>query len=130
VNFAVLIGALSYFLYKPALKIIEERREKVAEGVRLADAAEGRLAEAHQKGDEIVGEANKNAEQLVSAAKTRAESRGMEIVKAAESRADARIKDAEKRAQELQRLAIKESEREIVRAAMLTAEKILRERHT
>jgi len=37
VNFGLLLAALTYFLYKPILKIIDERREKVAEGVRTAE---------------------------------------------------------------------------------------------
>jgi len=39
VNFGLLLSALTYFLYKPVLRMIDERREKVAEGVRTTQAA-------------------------------------------------------------------------------------------
>lgn len=128
VNFGLLLAALTYFLYKPILRIIDERREKVAEGVRTAEAAASRLAEAQAKSKELVGGASREAEQLVAAARTRADEKGSEIVKAAEMKAQGVLKDAEARAEEAKRQALQESEKEIARAAMLAAEKILREK--
>ena len=46
VNFGVLFVALTYFLYKPVLKTLDERKQKVAKGVTDAEAAEKMLAEA------------------------------------------------------------------------------------
>ena len=125
-NFGVLLAVLSYLLYKPILKIIDERREKIAEGVRTAEAASKRLEEAKAEGDELVGSASREAEGIVANARTRAEERASEIVKNAETRAEASLKDAAARAEEAKRHMRKESEREIARAAMLAAEKILR----
>ena len=126
VNFALLLAILSYFLYKPVLKMIDERREKIAEGVKTAEKAAHSLAEAQTKGDGIVGDASREAETLVKTARARAEEKGAEIVKSAESRAQSVLADAATRAEEAKRLAIKQSEKEITRAAMLAAEKILR----
>lgn len=128
INFGLLLTALGYFLYRPLLKIIDERREKIAEGVRLAEAADRRLEEAKTKGEEIVGDAGRRAEELVSSARIHAEEKGVEIVKMAESRADGIIKDAAARGEEAKRQIIKQSEKEIVRAAVLAAEKVLREK--
>lgn len=128
VNFAVLLGALTYFLYKPVMKMIDARREAVAEGVRKAEEADRRLADAQAESEGIVGSAAREAEGLVMSARTRAEEKGGEIVKGAEARAEALLKDAEARAEEAKRKAIEESQKEIARAAMLAAEKILREK--
>jgi F-type H+-transporting ATPase subunit b len=130
INFTLLLGVLSYFLYRPVMNMIDERRDKIAEGVRTAEAASRRLEEAKVEGDEMVGNAAREAEALVAAARTRADERGTEIVKAAEVRAQAAIKDAAARAEEAKRQMVKESEREIARAAMLAAEKILLARHS
>ena len=92
VNFGLLLAALTYFLYKPILKIIDERREKVAEGVRTAEAAAQRLAEAKEESDTLVGQAAKQAEGLVASARLRAEEAGNEAVKEAQSRADALLR--------------------------------------
>ena len=128
VNFGLLLTVLTYLLYKPILKIIDERREKIAEGVRTAEAAARRLAEAKTQGEGLVAHAAREAEGLVAAARTRADERGAEIIKDAETRAATTLKDAEERAEEEKRRALKEGEREIARAAMLAAEKILREK--
>src|SRR3989344_5366875 len=109
VNFGLLLAALTYFLYKPILSIIDERQRKIAEGVRTAQAADQQLADAKLESDEIVGSAGREAEGML-----------------AEARAAAALKEAEARGEETKRQALKESEGEIARAAMLAAEKILR----
>ena len=128
INFGLLLFVLTYFLYKPVMKMIDERQKKIAEGVRTAEEAARRLADAKQEGDQITGEAAREAEGIVASARTRADERGSEIVKAAQVQADAVLKDAAARAEEAKRQALQESQREIARAAMLAAEKILREK--
>ena len=125
VNFGLLLAALSYFLYKPILKIIDERRQKIAEGVRMAEAATKRLEEAKEEGDTMVGDAAKQAEGLVASARVRAETVGNDMMKEAQLRADQLVAEAAARAEEAKRKAMMESERDITRAAMLAAEKIM-----
>lgn len=128
VNFGLLLSVLSYFLYKPLLKIIDERRESVAEGVRKAQAADRQLEDAKQEGSEMVGRAAREAEQLVATARSRADEKGLEVLRTAEARAEALLKDAQARAEESKRQALLESQKDIARAAMLAAEKILKEK--
>lgn len=128
VNFGVLLVVLTYLLYKPILRMIDERREKVAEGVRKAEAADRALADAKSESDGIIGSASKEAESLVASARMRADEKAADIVKEAEAKAAATLRDATAKAEEAKRLALSESEREIARAAMLAAEKILREK--
>ena len=128
-NFGLLLVVLSYFLYEPIMRIIDERREKIADGVRTAETASRRLAEAKEEGDQLVGEAARESEGLVASARARAEERHAAILSEAQSRAAAILKEAEARVAEVKRQALVESERNIAKAAMLAAEKILRE-HT
>jgi len=39
INFGVVVGALTYLLYKPVLKIFDERASKIAEGQKAAQEA-------------------------------------------------------------------------------------------
>lgn len=39
INFSVVVGALVFLLYKPVLKMFDERSEKIAQGLKAADAA-------------------------------------------------------------------------------------------
>src|SRR6267378_3500117 len=93
-NFGLLLVVLSYFLYKPILKIIDERREKIAEGVRTAEAASRRLAEAKEEGDKQIGEAAREAQSIIASARSSGEERKASIVSEAEARAHAILKDA------------------------------------
>lgn len=126
INFGVLLAALTYFLYKPMMKLIDERRAKIAEGVRKAEEADRNLALAKEEGEGILGAAAREAEALAAASRVRANEKGGEIVKVAEARAEATLRDATARAEEAKRAAMQESQREIARAAMLAAEKILK----
>lgn len=128
INFGVLLVILWKFLYTPVLKLIDERREKIAEGVKTAEEAARKLSESETRGKDIVASASRDAEKIVATARERAEEKGTELLRAAETRAEAVLKDAEARAEEAKRQALKQSEREIARAAMLAAEKILREK--
>ena len=94
VNFGALLGLLTYFLYTPVMKLIDERREKIAEGGRKAEAADRRLAEAKTEGDEMIGTAARSAEQLLANARLRADEKGTEIMTAAESRAEKLVAEA------------------------------------
>ena len=130
VNFALLLAALTYFLYKPVLRIIDERREKVAEGVRLAQQADKKLEDAKKQGDGMVADAAKEAESLVASARMRATELTAETTKAAEAKATGILKEAQAKGEEQRRLALQESSKEIARAAMLAAEKILHEKNS
>jgi len=128
INFGFLLFVLWYFLYTPLLKLIDDRQKKIAEGVRTAEAADMKLADAKTESKRIVGGAAREAETLVASARSRADEKGNEIVKAAEARAGDVLKEAQTRAEEAKRMALAESSKEIARAAMLAAEKILREK--
>ena len=129
-NFAILLAVLWRFLYTPVLTMIDERRAKVAEGVQKAEAADRRLSEADQEGRGIVASASKDAEGIVASARNRAEEQAGEISKRAQERADQLLADAQARADEAKRQALATGEKEIARAAMLAAEKILEKKHS
>ncbi len=128
INFGILLFALWYFLYTPLLKLIDDRQKKIAEGVKTAEAADMKLADAKTESEQIVGGAAREAETLMATARSRADEKGNEIVKAAEARAGDVLKEAQARAEEAKRIALSESSKEITRAAVLAAEKILREK--
>ena len=128
VNFGVLLAILTYFLYKPILRVIGERQEKIAEGVRTAEQATHKLAEASGKSEAMVAEAVRESEKMISEAKAHAEERASDILRGAETRAAAALKDAQMKAEETQRQALLGSQREIARAAMLAAEKLLKDK--
>lgn len=126
INFGVVFAGLSYFLYKPVMKTLDERRSKVAQGVVDADAAALKLATAGQEADTIVKSAEGEAEGIVSSARDAATTEKARIMKEAESRAAQVAADADARAKEVESKALRDSEKEIARLSVLAAEKVLR----
>jgi len=61
VNFAALLIVLWYFLYKPMLKLLRDRRQKIEEGITKAKMADVRLLEANEKSKEKIKEAETQA---------------------------------------------------------------------
>jgi F-type H+-transporting ATPase subunit b len=125
VNFGLLLVALSYFLYKPVMKTIAERQAKVAQGVIDAERATEKLAAADTEAAERVSDAENEAEGIVTGARETASLEKIRIVKEAEARAAALAADADARAKETAAKALRESEKEVARLAVLAAEKIL-----
>ncbi len=128
INFGVLLAVLTYLLYKPVLKTLDERKEKVAKGVRDALEAEHKLAEADSTAQARLHSAEGEAESIVKGARETAQSEKARILKEAEARALDVAADAEARAKEASAKALRESEREIARLAVLATEKVLREK--
>ena len=73
------------FIWPPLIKAIEERQNKIAQGLAAADKSNEALAEAQAKGREIEAEARAHATTIVSDG----EKRGAAIVENAKERAQA-----------------------------------------
>jgi len=126
VNFGVLLVALTYFLYKPVLKTLDERREKVAKGVLDAEEAARKLSEADSEVSTRLQAAEGEAEGIVAGARETAGAEKTRILKEAEARAADIAADADARAKESAARALRESEKEVARLAVLAAEKVMR----
>lgn len=129
VNFAIVLGALWYFLYKPVLGMLAKRQEMVAKSVAEAAQMEELFKRADGEAESRVHAADKKAEEIVAAARESAGSEKVRLTKEAEERAAAIAKDAEARAAETLLRARRESEQDIARLAVLAAEKVITERH-
>lgn len=126
VNFGVLLAALSYFLYTPVLRMLDERKKMIADGVLAARDAQKRLESSQVEAQGIVGGAAREAETLVRDARTRAQEKADGIVGEARAHAEETLAQAHVQAQEARARALQESEKDIARAAVLAAEQILR----
>ena len=80
ITFAILIWFTVKFIWPPLMKAIEERQQKIAEGLAAADNAQKNLAQAEEKvneelklartkANEIIEQAHQRANQIVDQAK-------------------------------------------------------------
>ncbi|MEK7531006.1 MAG: F0F1 ATP synthase subunit B [Patescibacteria group bacterium] len=126
VNFLILLGVLSYFLYRPVMKVLSERRDFIEKGVRDAEAASHQLTTASAEATTIVSGANKDADAIVARAKEEAAKERAAELRIAGERAEALVREAQMEADEAKRRALKDAEKEIAQSAVLAAERILR----
>ncbi len=129
VNFAIVLVALWYFLYKPVMTTLSRRQEIVAKGVQDAHDAKEILARADTEAEERARKADTEAERIVATARESADALAERLRKEAEDRAAAVEADAASKAAETLAKAHRESEKEVARLAILATEKLLKERH-
>ncbi len=128
INFTILVLALGYLLYRPILKLLNEREEKIAQGLKDAEEAKSFKANAALEKQNVLTAAHQEAEAVAGRAKAAADAKTAEMLALAEVKAAELVKNAELKSAVLKEQALKESEREVAQLAILAAEKILRER--
>lgn len=116
INFGLLMVILQQLLYKPVLNMLEQRKQKIADGLAQADQAsraadeaaiekQGILEEARREAQEVRAQATRDAERIAQEIRARAEQEAQEIrIKAqadAEAQTDAVLADARKQIADL-----------------------------
>jgi F-type H+-transporting ATPase subunit b len=88
ISFTIVALLLRRFAYKPILAVLEERRQRIAEGLLNAEKIKKQLAEAEQRYAEIVAKANADAQRMIDEARESsghlAERKEQEAIAAAE----------------------------------------------
>lgn len=126
ISFAILIWFSVKFIWPPLIKAIEERQQKIAEGLAAADNAQKNLAQAdakvadelkaaRAKANEIIEQAHQRANALIDAAKADAIAEGARQ----KALAEAEIEAAANRAKE-------ELRKQVSVLAVSGAEKLLK----
>lgn len=72
VNFLILLWILNKFLYKPVMKVLEERRKRIEDSLNNAQEIEKRLEETNVKADEILAKASSEGQKIIDDAKSQA----------------------------------------------------------
>ena len=72
IAFLVLAFALKKFAYGPVLKVLEDRKQRIAEGIENADKIKAELEATQAEKDRILKEAGEKRNEIIEAAKTSA----------------------------------------------------------
>lgn len=127
VNFLVLIYLLQRYLYKPLLKIIDQRREKIQTDLDQAAEEKEKAAELTEKYQLRIERAREEAQEIISEAEKRGNERREEIV--AEARQEAKkIKErATEEIKQAKRQALSQLREDVSKISLLIAQKFLEE---
>ena len=128
INFVALLVVLRYFLYGPITTMLSARREKVAAGVRDAEAAKHQLAEIAGARADMLAEAGRDADDVIASARAAAREKSQEIISASQVSAENVLKDAAAEAVELKAEALRQSKQEVAKLIVLGMERAMLEK--
>jgi len=87
-NFAIILFVLKKFLYKPVLKVLDDRANRIKDGLEAAEKNVKLHEDLETKQDKIIKKAQIEADALVQQAKTEAD----QIVRQAQEKAKSEVK--------------------------------------
>lgn len=125
VNFAVLLFVLQRFIYRPLIKLLRERREKIAEDEKQRAALEEKLRELEEMKEKIAAEARRNSERLIKEAEANASRLAGEKIAEAETVIKKLGDEAERRLIMEKEKMIEETKRELGTLLVSAIEKSL-----
>lgn len=73
VNFLIILFVLKKFFYKPIVKMLDDRKEKIAQSLKNADLIEEKLTKTEEKTRQILETARTSAQEIITEAKTEAQ---------------------------------------------------------
>ena len=88
VNFTILLAVLYRFLYKPVLKLLHDRSQKIEQGLKNAEAVEVRLKEAAALYETKTREARAEVAKILEATKKEADAMRGELAGSAQKEAE------------------------------------------
>jgi len=126
VTFLILLGILYLFAYKPILGIMDQRTDRIREGLEAADKAREEMARSQQDTQRQLTEARIEGQRLIEQARELAERYRVDERDRARQEADALIARAREDIQRERDAAIQEVRSHFADLAMSAAERVIR----
>jgi F-type H+-transporting ATPase subunit b len=127
INFSFVLGALTYLLYKPVQKILDERAKRIEEGQVAAQKAITEQQQSEEFKKQSKKEAEKQAAQVLETAKTEADKKSAELLEKAQDHAKAQVLKFQTEWQEQKKELIKELKQQFVESVVAATEKVTAE---
>jgi F-type H+-transporting ATPase subunit b len=125
VNFTILVVILLYFVYRPILRLIDNRRDMVKRSVEDAKTVERQKREIEQFKIEQMRKADQEMSSILEQAKKQGEAVKREIVEKAQTEADALVEKAKESLNAERRKMLDESKQTLATAVVRLTEKVL-----
>ena len=123
INIFILFFACSYLLFNPAREVLEKRRKKIADELELAAADKDNAAAMKAEYEAKIREVNKEAENILEAARKKAKVREAEMLDEAKAEAARIIERANREVELEKKKALDDMKQQIVDIASLLAAK-------
>ncbi len=127
VNFGLLFLILAKFAYRPIMNMLDERTEKIKEGLEKSEQAEKRAADIDAEAKQALDAARKEGQALIAQATETANKHGETLKEQAKKEAEALIERARAEIQLERDQAISQLRTEFADITILAAEKVINE---
>jgi F-type H+-transporting ATPase subunit b len=125
VNFTLLAVLLYLLLYKPVLKMLDKRKERIARSMADVDAARAAAANAQQEYDRKIADAQRRSQEIIAQAAQTGEQAGTEIKAAALRDAETIRQQAREDAAQEKAQILADAQKQIASLSMLATERVL-----
>lgn len=126
INFTLLLIVFRLFLYKPLMKVLDERRRRIEEGLQASDEAKKRLAETETEVSAEMQRARQESQALIAQAQQTSARMAEEARGVARTEAEGIIERARAEIQLERDAAIQEIRRQFGDLAVTAAERVIR----
>lgn len=125
-TFLILFGLLAKFAWKPLLKALSDREEKIRTSISKAEEAQTKLESLTSEGEIIIAKARSEAQSIIADGKTTADKLRSNMESKAKEKALSIIDQAEKQISAEKEKAIIEIRGEVATLSIEIAEKLIR----
>lgn len=125
INFTLLLVVLRFVLYKPVLRLLDERRRRIAESMQTADTMRERAAETERQVGEQLAQARQEGQALVAQSQQIAARIQEEARAAAQQQAEALLVRARSEIELERDNAIDQLRREFADLTIAAAERVI-----
>lgn len=126
ISFVILVGLLTYLLYRPLLNVLDRRSDRIRESLEASQRAQEEAARSQEEMQEQLEAARAEGQQMIAQAREVADRfREEELARAREDIAAERTR-AEANIQRERDAAIEELRREFAGLAVVAAERVIR----
>ncbi len=126
INFVILLAILSVFAYKPLLRLLDQRSERIKESLEAADRAREEAASSRDAIEEQLNEARREGQRLMETAREAADRYRGEEMDRARQEAEAFVARARADIQRERDTAIQEVRANFGDLAITAAERVIR----
>ena len=126
VNFILLLGILGVFAYKPLMRMLDERTERIRESLEAADLARQEAANAQEAIQEQITEARREGQRIMDQTREAAERFRTEEMEKARQEAEAFVERARADIQRERDTALQEVRASFGDLAITAAERVIR----
>jgi F-type H+-transporting ATPase subunit b len=127
VSFVILFALLRLFLYRPVMKMLDERSKRIKEGMERTEATKEEYAHAEEEVKKLISKAREDGQVLVSQAALVGEKLKKEAKEGARKEAQAIVDRTRAELEEERDRIIDDLRREFVDISISAAEKVIKE---